>query len=185
MINVDDWLCEGALEQVFRAFCDSKLDIVLGGITIFANGFHRYVKPSLSLSALIDFESFKWPLNPVGYFCSRRIYDVVGPFPVGNHTCMDYWFLLRAFAASAKIRRLDILMGVYHIHGENKSQLAIDIASDLGDVLSEYIDQEGGFGLRVYAFLVASSSGVSKFAARSKSKALQYLKSFLRKLSWL
>ena len=34
-VNADDWLWEGALEQVFLAFADGHLDIFIGGITFY------------------------------------------------------------------------------------------------------------------------------------------------------
>lgn len=144
-VNADDWLWEGALEQVCRAFSDERVDILLGAITIFADNCHRYNRPSPEMLSLLEFYSFEWPLNPVGYFCSRRLHDAVGLYPVDNHLCMDYWFLLRAFAMARSIRSVDVILGTYHKHGNNKSQLPIEVVfeklQDVRDLfLSEYAE---------------------------------------------
>lgn len=145
-VNADDWLSDGALEIVDRSFAhDQSLDILVGGLTLFQNGHYIYMKPSVKMRDLLDYKTFKWPLNPVGYFCSRSLYEKICPFPISNHTCMDYWFLLRAFNCSRKSIVVEKILGTYAIHGSNKTQTAVDVWGDLHRTREEFL-REMSFG---------------------------------------
>ena len=180
-VNADDWLWEGALEQVYMAFRDDALDMFLGAITIYSDGFHRCHMPSASMFDLLEIKSFRWPLNPVGYFCSRRLHCRVGSYPMDNHTCMDYWFLLRSFSVAQVIQCTSIVLGSYYIHGGNKSQIAPDIMSDLRRVRSDFISEKGGLKVMLILGLIGTREAGVRLMVKARSKAYRLI-SILRRL---
>jgi len=166
-VNADDWLFPGALKLIVENFDqNSHLDIVVGGLTIFQNGYHVYRMGSLQTWDILDFTKFKWPLNPVSYFCARKTYAEIGPFPLCNHNTMDYWFLLRAGISSRSVKYVDAVFGAYWIHGQNKSQLAEDILGDLKDCRSDFLRQSSSVKTKSWALAVLFVERWRVFVAR-------------------
>ena len=98
-----------------------------------------------------------------------------------NHTCMDYWFLLRSFSVAQVIQCTSIVLGSYYIHGGNKSQIAPDIMSDLRRVRSDFISEKGGLKVMLILGLIGTREAGVRLMVKARSKAYRLI-SILRRL---
>jgi glycosyltransferase involved in cell wall biosynthesis len=139
-LNSDDFLFPGCLQEVANCFSSSRpIDMVIGGYTIFSNGSHRYNAPSNSLISLYDFSTFRWPINPVAYFCTKSLHNRIGYFPENVPITMDYWFLLRAFHYAKCIQTVDRIFGCFRIHESNKSQVSQDVRRSMLNCREDFV----------------------------------------------
>ncbi len=120
-LNADDEFNPGAFREVWRIYnlSPDAMRIIVGGLEIVTAQGRQAIFPELTVRSLVMGDAF-WPYNPVSYFADIRLYRKIGLFPVGNHFAMDYWWLLRALRYG-EIEYSNVLLGVYHNHGENKS----------------------------------------------------------------
>jgi len=127
-VNSDDWLYEGCLKTVVNEFeRDPNLDILFGGLTCYQHGTFSIATSMPSIEFLIDYRSFRWPLNPVAYFCRRSIYKNFGSFPDSITVAMDYNFLLSVLISRPQFKLLPVLFGCFRLHGLNRSHTSADV----------------------------------------------------------
>lgn len=139
-VNSDDWLYQGCLKTVCREFTDNpSLDILFGGMTYSRDGEYSFLKVNPSLGSLIDYSTFSWPVNPVSYFCHRRIFEAVGIFPLQITVAMDYWFLLNALSRHPRTKLVPTLFGCFRLHGSNKSHISKDVYSQMRNCRSRLV----------------------------------------------
>jgi glycosyltransferase involved in cell wall biosynthesis len=130
-LNADDWLEEGALASVLSCFItDPFIDIVVGNLVLASGEDQVILNTSSAMADLLQFLSYKWPLNPACYFYRRRVQDGIGIFPIDEEYVMDYWFLLRAFRDFRRAKT-DAILGYFRIHGENKSRVGGNVEQRL------------------------------------------------------
>jgi glycosyltransferase involved in cell wall biosynthesis len=149
-LNADDWYADNALKKVSEVFSYNNIDLIVGKLNQVYVNYKIESLPSIKIIDLLDYMSFKWPINPVCYFYRRKIQKSVGPFPVDMHNVMDYWFLLRAFKI-ARRHAIPELFGNFDYHGTNKSVLtALSIIhAQLRQTRSEFLNKDAPYSWKL------------------------------------
>lgn len=118
-LNADDEFALGAFEKVIEGF-NSNIDAVIGQLIYKDENMTLIKNPKRTLSDILHYQYFNFPLNPVSYFYRREVQKKIGPFPKSNHFAMDYWFILRLYDQFT-IQFVDSVLGVYYGDENNKS----------------------------------------------------------------
>lgn len=122
-LNADDWYIEGIFEKVkeyFNSNPDKKL--LIGNFLLSEQGSIYHISPEETYEKIIYHYKFNFAFNPVSYFYRREVQTEVGPFPIGNHYTMDYWFLLESFRKFPdSIGKVDDTFGCFFMDGSNKT----------------------------------------------------------------
>lgn len=138
-LNADDELEPGLFSHVVRRFAsEPAIDMVIGYLRMNKDGAVTVHKPAKSLSGILSYGNYSFPLNPACYVYRRSVQERIGIFPVENHYTMDYWFLLRAFLRS-RVDRSEMIFGTFHFDGKNKSADAERSKRDLRAVRNEFV----------------------------------------------
>jgi Glycosyltransferases involved in cell wall biogenesis len=120
-LNADDEMAPGWLNYIGDFFKKNpNVDMLIGNLVTSSDKGLKTSSPSTSLSDILDYRSFSFPLNPVSYAYRSSLQKKIGPFPIDNHYTMDYWFLLRAYRIG-KIKKVDFTGGTFYFDGNNKS----------------------------------------------------------------
>jgi glycosyltransferase involved in cell wall biosynthesis len=123
-LNVDDFYEAGTLSRICELIMSRSAPYFLVGNTrlMGADGHETEVhKPTaLRFFPLMSPEMFSFPLNPVSYFYSRSIHEMVGLYDETEHFAMDYEFLIRA-ATAVRFRYIDEIWGTFVAHPESKT----------------------------------------------------------------
>jgi glycosyltransferase involved in cell wall biosynthesis len=120
-LNADDEFAPGLFSDIMRIFTENpEKDMVVGDLIINENGRIKQVKSSVSFNDVLQYEKFRFPLNPVSYAYRRDLQARIGKFPSANHYTMDYWFLLRAYRIG-KLIRMNRICGTFYFNETNKS----------------------------------------------------------------
>jgi len=123
-LNADDELSPGLLSVIVNQFrVNPNIDLLVGDLLIDRMGKRNVAYPSVSLPVILQYQKFKYPLNPVSYAYKRKLQLAIGDFPINNHYSMDYWFLLRAYRIG-RVVKINYTCGIYHVDGNNKSSNA-------------------------------------------------------------
>lgn len=93
---------------------------------------------------------YGFPNNPLGYFYRRTVQQQIGNFPIDNHFCMDYWFLLNAYK-HYKIDHINRLFGHYIFTGSNKTSL-VNCGKELKKTYIKFAYREDFEGIFIYFF---------------------------------
>jgi len=106
-INADDIFNNNSFFTSVKILEETHFpSIVVGNIEMANINLETYgiCKPCSSFVELIQLQRFKMPKNPVGYFYSKKIHDVIGDFDINEKYAMDYDFLLKAFRICNVVR---------------------------------------------------------------------------------
>jgi len=125
-LNSDDMLVPGSLAYVAKYFAaHPDVDVVYGHrILIDERNLEvgRWYTPrrawdDLRFHDLVPQETLFW---------RRRIYDRVGGIDPSFQFALDWDLLLRFAAAGAKFARLPVFLGMFRLHGQQKSQAQLE-----------------------------------------------------------
>ncbi|MCB0397039.1 MAG: glycosyltransferase [Flavobacteriales bacterium] len=122
-LNADDTFEPGAFQLIREAWKkDPDADMFVGDLLLVRPDKQVRIQPTVVYLELLLFYRKRFPYNPVSYFYKRQVQQQIGPFPKAKHHTMDFWFLLNAYQRF-RIRKLDGVLGSFHMHEANKTSL--------------------------------------------------------------
>jgi glycosyltransferase len=132
IINADDRLCAGALEQVAKAFSDPAVGFVYSDVlTLDEKGDHYDVARAKDLHELQRVSAFglDWrtliPFCHASLFVRKRVYDALGAFDLSYRLAADHDFIARMLHAKVKGVKVAQPLAYYRYGGLSTNGMAI------------------------------------------------------------
>jgi len=120
-LNADDYFLPGALNAVLPYFKQNNTFVVGKVKVIDDNDLVTINDPRIKLEEMLRWwEPNAYCYNPLGYFYTRKVQEVVGGFNTENHYSMDVEFLMEA-AIRFSFSKIDRVLGVYRFLSGTKT----------------------------------------------------------------
>lgn len=122
-LNTDDYFLPKAFSLVASKYILSNKPIFIVAKSNLVNEDGTFIytnHPCTELYQIHQLWRFSMPQNPVAYFYSPRIHDIIGPYNTEEHFAMDYEFLLKAYKIS-NIVYVDEIIGCCRYYKETKT----------------------------------------------------------------
>ncbi len=118
-LNADDYFLCGAFSSVIPYF-EQGHKFVVGDIVVQKSNEYFINVPRVKLEGMLrHWEMNAFPYNPVGYFYTREVQEVI-PFDENFKSMMDLRFLLEA-ATKFNFKKINALLGVYRCRENTKT----------------------------------------------------------------
>lgn len=118
IINSDDWYQEGALEIVFKNFCQyPEIDVIYTPIDNYYHG--KYVatfKPGK-----LENLAMRFTLNHPSCFIRKSAYQKTGLYNLNYQIAADYELIMRLYYSGYKFHYIDIPLASYSLNGMSSS----------------------------------------------------------------
>lgn len=132
IINADDRLCAGALEQVAKAFADPEIGFVYSDVlTLDEKGDHYDVARASEWHELARLSPFglDWrtliPFCHASLFVRKRVYESLGTFDLSYRLAADHDFIARMLHAGVKGVKVAQPLAYYRYGGLSTNGMAI------------------------------------------------------------
>lgn len=103
LINADDWLENGSINQLLESISNKKeIDVFYGNLNSWRNG-----KVEFTAKANHRLLTKEMTLNHPATFVRKTVYTQIGAFNTSYRCAMDYEFLLRTFTRGYRFFHLD------------------------------------------------------------------------------
>jgi glycosyltransferase involved in cell wall biosynthesis len=151
-LNSDDILQPGALRRVAREFRRHPEMDLLHGVCLKIDERGRVTSEQIStiqsLLDIVDIWNFWLRLGDnrnfvqPEVFWSSRLAQSIGPFREDLYYTLDYEFWLRGFEKGLNIRRIDVALAGFRIHGKQKTSDQLGAIAELIELIEPILARE-------------------------------------------
>lgn len=126
-INSDDYLEDGALLNIAKAFKSNDVDVVAGKTVYFKNnGFEEPIQQArLSAKGLVKWEKGVRFVQP-GVWLKRQKIIGCGGIDEQFHYAFDWDMFIRYLSKNRRVQYIDDILVYFRLHDESKTESSID-----------------------------------------------------------